>query len=173
MKNRPIPGKKVTGDQAGNNPSPEKMFTKEQVNDLMKKRVERSHNSFYTRYGVKDLSEMDALFSKAKNHDAMKGEIDELTGKNTELTSQLKDLTKKYGYKSCNINPDKINDIETYFKGKNLDIDENSLATELKTHPDWVSKPVTIENLGAEQTPPPEVDEAAEASRFFGVDLTK
>lgn len=44
----------------------EKVFTKDQVSNLMKRRVERSHQAFFDRYGVKNLQELDDLFALAK-----------------------------------------------------------------------------------------------------------
>ena len=37
------------------------LYTKEQVLDMMKKRVQRTHNAFFSRYGVKDLMELDEI----------------------------------------------------------------------------------------------------------------
>lgn len=166
-----IPGTMATGSQPGLS-NPERTFTKEQVNNLMQKRVERSHQAFFNRYGVKDLTELDALLGKSKSYDQLKQEHDELNTKYGDLDNQFKDLTKRYAYKVGNINNDKINDIETYFKGKQLDINEQNLMKELKTHPDWVNQVQTIEHVGVEGTPAPTVDEAVTASAIFGVDLT-
>ena len=47
----------------------------------MKKRVERSHNAFFTRCGVKDLAGLDNLFGSAVNYDKTKLERDELSQK--------------------------------------------------------------------------------------------
>ena len=105
------PGTEATGSQTGQSNPEEKSFSKEQVNNLMKKRIERSHQAFFNRYGVKDLTELDDLFGKSKSYDQMKQEHDELNGKYADLDSQFKDLTKKYAYKVGNINADKINDI--------------------------------------------------------------
>ena len=55
--NENVGEKEVTTDQTGAN-QPE-MFTKERVNELMRRRVERSHQSFFNRYGVKDLKELE------------------------------------------------------------------------------------------------------------------
>lgn len=165
------PGTQPTGGQPGNS-KPERTFTKEEVNQLMQRRIDKSHNAFYKRYGVKDLSELDSLFGQAKGYEASKQQVEELNQKYGDLEGQHKDLIKRYGYKVCNINDQKINDIETYFKGKGIDISEESLMNELKTHPDWVNKPSTIEHLGVETTPPPPADEAVIASQIFGVDLT-
>ena len=37
----------------------EKLYTKDEVVQLMKRRVERTHNAFFSRYGVKDLAGLD------------------------------------------------------------------------------------------------------------------
>ena len=173
-----IPGNQLTGEQNGTQ-TPEKTFTQTELNELMRKRVERSHNAFFKRYGVKDLEELDNLVASAQAYEPTQKMYDEANQKITEgdqryadLETQYKDLTKKYGYKVHNINPEKIEDIETYFKGKGIDIDESSLLAELKTHPDWVTKVATITNLGSETAPQQTVDEAAIASGIFGVDLT-
>ena len=143
------------------------------MNELMRKRVERSHNSFFTRYGVKDLAELDALFGKSIDYDDAKKMLDEMNQKYSDLETGHKDLTKRYAYKVGNVNPDKIADIETYFKGKGIDIDENTLAEELKTHPDWVTKTATVQNIGSEVTPVSDMDEKAVASEIFGVSITQ
>ena len=160
------PGKMVTGDQEV------QMFTKDQVNELRRKRVERSHNSFFTRYGVKDLAELDALFGKSIDYDDAKKMLDEMNQKYSDLETGHRDLTKRYACKVGNVNPDKIADIETYFKGKGIDIDENTLAEELKTHPDWINKTATVQNIGSEITPNTDMDEKAVASEIFGVSIT-
>ena len=156
----------------GTTPQPqEQMFTKSQINDMMQKRVNRSHQAFFNRYGVKDLGELDALVGKASYYDPIKEKYDGLVTEHETLVNDNKDLRKRYGYQMHNINPDKYADIETYFKGKGLDIDENSLLEEIKAHPDWVRQVATIQNLGPEPTPAPGKDEAAEAERIFGVKL--
>ena len=176
MLNEENAGKTVTADQTGNN-SPE-MFTKERVNELMKRRIERSHQSFFNRYGVKDLKELDDLFGKAYNSDEIKQQLEEslaankdLQSKYDDLTNQHSDLTKRYAFNSKNINPEKYSDIETYFKGKNLDINEDTLSEELKTHQDWVKNANVITSLGSEVNDVPSLDEKALASRYLGVDL--
>ena len=44
----------------------QRLYTKEEVVDLMKRRVERSHRAFFDRYGVKNLQELDNLFESVK-----------------------------------------------------------------------------------------------------------
>ena len=167
MENTQNPGTTATGSQK------ERTFTKQQVNELMQKRVNRSHQAFFDRYGVKDLNELDSLFGKSHDYEPLKLKFDELNQKHSDLETQHTDLTKRYAYKVGNINPERYQDIETYFKGKNLNIDEEHLLQEIKTHPEWVNKVATIQSLGSEANDIPQVDERAEASDIFGVDLTK
>ena len=152
---------------------PERMFSKSEVNELMKKRVGRSHSAFFNRYGVKDLDELDALFGQASGYGPLKEKYDGLDKNYNELSNSHKDLVKRYAYKMNNVNPEKVSDIETYFKGKNLEIDEATLAKELKTHPEWVGKASVIRSIGAEASPQPDVDERAMAERYFNVRLKK
>ena len=168
----------VTADQTGGQ-QPEKTFTKDEVNELMKRRVARSHEAFFKRYGVKDLSELDELMGYKESYNTLKAQNDELNQKfndldqkYADLDGQHKDLAKQYAYKVGNINNSKIADIETYFKGKGLDINEETLREELKTHPDWINQVSTIEHVGVEGNEPPATDEAVLASQIFGVDLT-
>lgn len=150
---------------------PETLFTKEQVQEMMRKRVERSHKSFFERYGVKDLSELDKLFDKANSLDVLQPKYDDLVKQHDELTKSHADLVKKYAFNVKNIDPEKYEDIETHFKGKNLAIDEASLENELSSHQDWVKPVSTIESIGSQQEELPQSDGIEEASKFFGVSL--
>ena len=170
------PGTKVTGNQTGR--SSPGIFTKERVNELMQKRIERSHQAFFNRYGVKDLNELDDLFGKANSVDTLNQKIEELTKGNQdlqtrfdELTNQNRDLSKKYAFSSKNIKPEMYSDIETYFKGKNLDINETTLSEELKTHLDWCNKAGSVVPLGNESQQVPETTEREQASKLLGVQL--
>lgn len=171
-----IPGKAPTGGQTGTEP-PE-TYTKERVNELMQRRVERSHQSFFKRYGVQDLNGLDDLFAKAKSVDGLNQKIEELTKGSTDLQSrydelmnQNRDLAKKYAFTSRNIRPELYSDIEAMFKGKGLEITEATLNEELKTHPDWYNKAGTVTPIGTETQPELRPGEREEASRIFGVDL--
>ncbi len=177
MLQKPNPGNPGTGVQSGKS-SPQ-LFTKERVNELMQKRVERSHQSFFNRYGVKDLNELDDLFAKSKSVDGLNQKIAELTASNTdwqnrynELDGNHKEMAKKYAFTSRNIRPELYKDIETYFKGKNLDITEETLNEELKTHLDWCNKAGPVVPLGTD--PSGQTDQTTEreqASQLFGIDL--
>lgn len=170
------PGNQATGGQTGSSPA---MFTKERVNELMQKRIERSHKAFFDRYGVKDLKELDDLFGKAGTVDGLNQQIqdllknsEDLQNRYNELESNNRDLLKKYAFTSRNIKPELYSDIETYFKGKNLDITEETLNEELKTHLDWCNKAGTVVPLGNESNPGnDEITERERAGQLLGVQL--
>lgn len=171
-------GKKPTAGQTGQ--VPPGSFTKERVNELMQKRVERSHQAFFNRYGVKDLSELDALFGKAGSVDGLNQKIEELTKSGTDLQSKYdelegknKELAKKYAFTSRNVKPELYSDIETYFKGKGLDINEETLNEELKTHADWYNKSGSVVNIGLDSAPANQPSEAEQAGKLLGVDLSE
>jgi len=134
-------------------------YTKSEVQDLMRKRVERSHRAFFTRYGVENLKGLDNLLYGNE----------ELRGKNLELTREVAFLKN-------NINPDKYEDIIAHFKGNDLEFNEETLIELLKTHPEWVkaqpqpTQPV-VNKIGVEGTKKPVVDERALASKLLGVKL--
>ena len=62
-------------------PNEEKLYTKEEVVNLMKKRVERSHQAFFKRYGVTNLKELDEVFNlvvaskKRREQDLIEGKL--------------------------------------------------------------------------------------------------
>lgn len=168
----PVVSPAPTGPTQGKS-RPEQMFSREKVNELMRRRIERSHKAFFTRYGVNNLEELDNLVGQAKSYGPLKERFDELDKNHTDLTTNHTDLQKRYAYRVCNIDDKRYNDIETYFKGKNIPIDENSLAEELKTHPEWARKAGVVQSIGAEATPSLEADERELASKIFGVKITK
>ena len=114
--------KRPTSRQTGVSSTPETTFTKERVNELMKKRVERSHQSFFKRYGVKDLAELDELVGKSRSYDPLKKIHDEHITKYESLQKEHGDLNEKYLFTTLNISPDRYEDVRTYMKGKNLSL---------------------------------------------------
>lgn len=161
----------VNNDGGMTQPQEEPKFTKSQVNELMKKRVARSHNAFFTRYGVKDLAELDNLVGKSRSHDTMKQLYDELELKHSDIETKYKDISKRYAFKMGNIDESRVADIEAYFKGKGIDIDEEHLMQELQMHPEWVAKVNTITTMGQNPAPMSGPSEKEVASQIFGVQI--
>lgn len=145
----------------------EKMYSRLQVEQLMKKRVERSHNSFFKRYGVQDLKGLDDLFEQTKKFTQMQDEYGAIKLKNTELAQENAFLKN-------NIDPERYEDIKVYFKGSGIDFSEDELKNALISHPEWLKKSLqqtTIKSLGSEAHIAPKQDEQALASKIFGVKI--
>lgn len=142
-----------------------KEFTKEDVKKIMQKRINRSHQSFYNRYGVKDLDELDSKFAL----------VDQLTKEKEELASQNNELLNKLAFVENDINPERIEDILAYFKGKDLVFNDENLKAELATHPEWKNIKVvdktpttTIKEMSPTRSIKTE-DEESDVAKLFGL----
>lgn len=125
----------------------ERRYAKSEVVEMMRNRVNRSHQAFFNRYGVKDLAEMDSKFAK----------IAEYEKQIADLGVTNSGLVRDNAYLKHNIEPNRYGDVEAYFKGKDLKINSDTLAQEIATHPEWVKaaiQPVpkaSIQVLGPEE----------------------
>lgn len=142
-------------------------FTQEQVNEVVRTRLEKERSRLYSRYGVTDKNGLDELFNKAQAYELIKEKFDSISGENNSLKERL-------AFRENNINPEKQEDIKAYFKGKNIEFNDENLKTELATHNEWVKtveKPkTTIQSLGNDKnTTKPKVDERDLAMRMFGL----
>ena len=152
-----------------------KTYSQEQVNDIVRARLERSNKRLYSRYGVENRMGLDEIVGKAQSYDVMKERLETLRESHASLSEELAFLKN-------NINPEKYEDIRAYFKGKGLQFNVDTFMTELQTHPEWVRPPIkenttpvtTIKSLGAEQNGGYNADNEAEiASRLFGLSSLK
>jgi hypothetical protein len=147
-----------------------KTFTQEQVNKIMRSRLERDRLSFFNRYGVKDRDGLDSLIGKAQSYDVMKERYD-------AQKTRIAELEERLAFMSNGIDPTREDDIRAYFKGKGLEFNEEALVNELETHPEWKkvvqvddTPKTTIRQLGVEHRDRnvPET-EAEKRRRIFGV----
>jgi len=146
---------------------PERTFSRDEVTRILKRRIDRYQKSVFTKYGVKDASEFDSLFQKAKGYD--------------DIVKSKDELAEKVAFLENNINPERYDDVRTYFKGKGLPFTEEGLKTALESHPEWLkqapesakpSKPTTtIRSVGTEPRSPSAKDEKEIAKKLFGDDL--
>lgn len=143
------------------NGSGDRTFTRDEVTQILKKRLDRFKNSVYAKYGAKDSTELDALFEKAKGYD--------------DILKSRDELTETLAFLRNNINQDKVDDIRTYFKGKGLQFTEDALKQQLETHPEWLNKSevgkpkTTITTIGTEQQSKVPVGEKEMAEKMFGM----
>ena len=170
IENTPIPT-----DNTEN--TPEKMYSRSQVESLMKKRVERSHNSFYKRYGVENLEQLDSLFAKSKDYDGLfekTKNYDEINEKYSSLSKQVNDLLQENSFLKNNIEPTRYGDIKAFFKGNDLEFSDEALIEAIKTHPEWLKNvdnkaQTTIKTLGAENKTFQKPSEKDLAEKIFGM----
>jgi len=155
----------VTPANPAENAAEERRYTKEEVINMMKKRVARSHGAFFKRYGVEDLKGLDDLFEKSKQYGSMNDEFGKIQLKNSELM-------RENAFLRNNINPDKYSDIIAYFKGNDIEFSEDELLKALPTHSEWLKQTApatTIKSLGSEAHTMPKADEADLAGKLLGV----
>lgn len=145
-------------------------FTQEQVNDIIRTRLEKAQQRLFNRYGVTNRDELDSLIGKSQSYDVMKEKYADLETKNYELEKEL-------AFSKNNINLERQEDIMAYFKGKGIDFNNDNLVNELSTHPEWLNpvkvedKPkTTITTLGSDSTTEmPKVSEKDEMAKVFGL----
>lgn len=147
-----------------------KTFSQDEVNDIVRNRLEKSKKSLYTKYGVEDSDGLDELFGKAQSYGVLTERIEELRNTNASLTEELAFLKN-------NIDTSRYDDVRAYFKGKGLEFNADTLVTELATHPEWIKPEVksdttTIKVMGATQTNTnTEETDAETVGRWFGIKL--
>lgn len=106
-------------------------FTQEQVNEIVRKRLERAESRVYSQYGASNAEDFEAIARKALSYDSMKAEYDELTNQKSELEKEL--LLIK-----ANVDPKRYGDVNVYFKGTEQELNKDTLQAELENHPEWL-----------------------------------
>lgn len=146
-------------------------FTQDEVNEIVRQRLEKSKKTLYSKYGVEDSDGLDELLGKAQAHDAQVERIEELRRLNASQSEELAFLKN-------NVDPSRYDDVRTYFKGKELEFNNDNLVIQLATHPEWIkqahSNTTSIQIMGGEKkaaSNPTVEDEKAIASRLFGFEI--
>lgn len=152
-------------------PASEQTFTQEQVNEIVRKRLERSDSKFFESYGVKDKNELDELVKKSKGYDELNTKYTEMSQSYEGMKTENLTYKEKILFFENNILNERQEDVKVYFKGKGIDFTDENLKKELETHPEWCKKEevTTIQTLGSDQgkgkqTP----DEKEIAAKYFG-----
>ena len=149
-------------------PQPDRTFTRDEVTNILKRRLDRYQNSMYTKYGVKDSGELDSLFEKAKTYD--------------DIIKARDEALETVAFLRNNIDANRYDDVRTYFKGKGLQFTEEELKRQLESHPEWSgkkeenpsvsNKPVTtVTPIGTASSGPTNKSEKDMAKKIFGDDL--
>lgn len=152
----------TTQEPKVNEPNVEtKTFTQDEVNEIVKKRLDKHANSQLKNYGVETQEELDGLLAKGR-------EYQKLLEENERLKTENRDLVKQSLYSKYKIDESRFDDVDTYFKGKELDLTDENLANALTTHNEWVKKIAQVE-IGAEkQEKDLKSDEDEIRARIFG-----
>lgn len=146
-----------------------KTFTQEQVNEMVKARLDRDRKSIYKRYGVEDRSGLDDLIGKAQSYSVMEERYN-------AIQSEVNSLRESNAFLKNNINPERYDDIRAYFKGKEIPFNEENLKNEIATHSEWVTKSgeevspkTTIQSLGRDVPQKQSENEKENAMKMFGL----
>lgn len=143
-------------------------YTQEQVNEIVRGRLERASKALYDRYGVSGEKELDELVGMAQAYQTMKSRYDAMQADNKSLKEQIM-------FHANGVLPEREDDVRTYFKGKGLEMSDEALKQVLISHPEWLaqaSKPApttTIVPLGGQAEDEEKPDPEAEAAKMFGL----
>jgi hypothetical protein len=135
---------------------PEKLLSQDEVNKIVAGRLREANKKIHTKFGVDSEAALEALVGKGQTHDALQGQI-------KALTEEISNMKFDKVMRLSKIRADKFEDVKAILKSKNLPFEENAVKEILKTHPEWVRKPLEkvvrpIGNNGAQPTPPNEKD---------------
>lgn len=106
----------------------EKTFTQAELDSIIQSRL----GKVYAKLG-------------AKNADEFEQKLSESNSKLAETETKLKQIEKDTALKDSHINPDRVKDVDIWFKGTGTEFSASALAEAVKTHPEWVSKVVVPE----------------------------
>lgn len=106
----------------------EKTFTQAELDSIIQSRL----GKVYAKLG-------------AKNADEFEQKLNESNSKLAETETKLKQIERDTALKDNHINPDRVKDVDIWFKGTGTEFSASALTEAVKTHPEWVSKVVVPE----------------------------
>lgn len=106
----------------------EKTFTQAELDSIIQSRL----GKVYAKLG-------------AKNADEFEQKLNESNSKLAETETKLKQIERNTALKDNHINPDRVKDVDIWFKGTGTEFSASALTEAVKTHPEWVSKVVVPE----------------------------
>ena len=114
-----------------------RMFTQEELNEIVgKTRIEardKANASYYERYGVAGDDELNDLVGRGQAYSV----LDE---KYKAADSELKELRIENALLKSGIVPNRYEDAKLIITGKGLEVNEQTIAQELTTHPEWAGE---------------------------------
>lgn len=127
---------KATADKT----TAEKTFTQAELDSIIQSRL----GKVYAKIG-------------AKNADEFEQKLSESNSKLVETETKLKQIEKDTALKDNHINPDRVKDVDIWFKGTGTEFSASALTEAVKTHPEWVSK-VVVPEVGSHTNGTAEAD---------------
>ena len=106
----------------------EKTFTQAELDSIIQSRL----GKVYAKLG-------------AKNADEFEQKLSESNSKLVETETKLKQIERDTALKDNHINPNRVKDVDIWFKGTGTEFSASALTEAVKTHPEWVSKVVVPE----------------------------
>lgn len=138
-----------------------KTFTEQEMNEIVRKRLDRQKNKLHQQLGVENDDEITALIEKVKKADELQSIVESLQNENTLYKEQLTFIEH-------NIDVKRYDDVKAYFKGKELSLTPENLKAELKTHPEWLAQR-SVQTIGGQRQQAPVNDERKVALELFGI----
>lgn len=145
-----------------------KTFTQEKVNEIVKERLARQEKQFYSKFGVESEKEFENLIGMSQSYEVMKERYENIKLANDKDKQEL-------AFIKNNVNPNKYDDVLTYFKGKEIEFSADELVKALETHPEWKNyetdreTKTTITSLGTEPTRKVGESDEEKIKRIFGI----
>lgn len=127
---------KTTADKT----TAEKTFTQAELDSIIQSRL----GKVYAKLG-------------AKNADEFEQKLNESSSKLAETETKLKQIERDTALKDNHINPDRVKDVDIWFKGTGTEFSASALTEAVKTHPEWVSK-VVVPEVGSHTSGNTEAD---------------
>lgn len=118
----------------------EKTFTQAELDSIIQSRL----GKVYAKLG-------------AKNADEFEQKLNESNSKLAETETKLKQIERDTALKDSHINPDRVKDVDIWFKGTGTEFSASALTEAVKTHPEWVSK-VVVPEVGSHTSGNTEAD---------------
>lgn len=118
----------------------EKTFTQAELDSIIQSRL----GKVYAKLG-------------AKNADEFEQKLNESNSKLAEAETKLKQIERDTALKDNHINPDRVKDVDIWFKGTGTEFSASALTEAVKTHPEWVSK-VVVPEVGSHTSGTAEAD---------------
>lgn len=173
----------LEGDKKEETEEQPKTLTQDEFDKALKKRLAKKDKQICERFGVENLDQVDDLIAKGQAYSILSVDYEDLKKKNKDLEDQIKGYKENETFSKLKIAPDRYDDVRTYFKGKELDLTEDSLLKNLETHPEWKIKeaepvkqePVTTQKpqttirvLGNDSGNQPQENTKARIMGYFG-----